>query len=114
MQRLAVTALALLSVLPVPALAQSSHAGMAPAAAPAKVAKTAPMTDGVVQRVDRQGGTVTIAHEPLVNLGMPKMTMTFQLKERALVDGIKEGSRVKFVAENVNGALTVVALQAAK
>ncbi len=114
MQRSVLATLALLSVLPAAALAQHNHAGMAPVAAPAPAAKASPMTDGVVQRIDRQAATVTIAHEPLVNLGMPKMTMTFQLKERGLVDGIKEGSRVKFVAENVNGALTVVALQAAK
>jgi Cu/Ag efflux protein CusF len=31
-----------------------------------------------------------------------------------LAEGIKEGSRIRFVAENVNGELTVVALQPTK
>jgi Cu/Ag efflux protein CusF len=42
---------------------------------------------------------------------MGKMTMTFRLQSVALIDGIKEGSRIRFVAENVKGELTVVALQ---
>ena len=45
---------------------------------------------------------------------MPKMTMTFKLKSPALIEGVKEGSKVRFLAESVNGELTVVALQAAK
>ncbi|MEP7183741.1 MAG: copper-binding protein [Betaproteobacteria bacterium] len=112
MQRTIVAVLAVLSMLPLTALAQHDHAGMMaspPAAAPVKAV---PMTDGVVKRIDRQAGALTIAHGPLVNLGMPKMTMTFRLKEPSLIDGVKEGSRIRFVAENINGTLTVVALQA--
>jgi Cu(I)/Ag(I) efflux system periplasmic protein CusF len=114
MQRLLVVTLAFLSMLPLPALAQHDHAMAMPVAGGAPTAKADAMTDGVVKRIDRQAGSITIAHEPLVNLGMPRMTMTFRLKERSLIDGIKEGAQVRFVAENVNGALTVVALQAAK
>jgi len=81
-------------------------------AAPA--AQQPAMTNGVVKRVDKAAGSVTIAHEPLTNLGMPGMTMAFLVKDRAWLDGIKEGSRIRFVAENVNGELTVVALEQAK
>jgi Cu(I)/Ag(I) efflux system protein CusF len=72
------------------------------------------MVKGVVQRVDKTTGSVTIAHEALTNLGMPAMTMTFLVTNRTWLDPLKEGSRIKFVAENVNGALTVVALQPVK
>ena len=71
-------------------------------------------SEGVVKSVNRQQGEITIAHGPLVNLGMGKMTMTFRLKTPALIEGIKEGSRIRFVAEDVKGELTVVALEAAK
>ena len=114
MQRSIVVTLAFLSVLPLPALAQHNHAMATPVAGSAPTTQADAMTDGIVKRIDRQAGSVTIAHEPLVNLGMPRMTMTFRLKERSLIDGVKEGSRVRFVAEDVNGTLTVVALQAAK
>lgn len=97
--------------VPFPALAQGTSAvpGQTKAAAP-----SAAWTDGVVRTIHKKEGQVTICHEPLVNLGMGKMTMTFRLKTPALIEGVKEGSKVRFVAENVNGELTVVALQAVK
>jgi Cu/Ag efflux protein CusF len=45
---------------------------------------------------------------------MGSMTMTFRVKSPALFEGVKEGSKVRFVADNVNGELTVVALEAVK
>ena len=98
-------------VLPLPALAQGAPAAPAQAKAPAP---SAAWTDGVVKTIHKKEGQITIAHEPLVNLGMGKMTMTFRLKTPALAEGIKEGSKIRFVAENVKGELTVVALQAVK
>ena len=95
----------------IPALAQGSAAPAAQAKAPAP---SAGWSEGVVKAINRKEGQITIAHGPLVNLGMGKMTMTFRLKAPALIEGIKEGSSIRFVAENVNGELTVVALQAAK
>jgi Cu(I)/Ag(I) efflux system periplasmic protein CusF len=104
--------LAVLSIaLPLPALAQSSHMNHGQASAPAPAAA---WTDGIVRTIHKKEGQVTISHEQLVNLGMGKMTMTFRLKTPALVDGIKEGSKIRFVAENVKGELTVVALEAVR
>ncbi len=108
-----VAAIAMLA--PFAASAQTDHAAHhAAAAAPAAPASQAAMTNGVVKRVDKAAGTVTIAHEALTNLGMPKMTMTFQVKDRAWLDSMKEGSKIRFVAENVKGELTVVALDQSK
>jgi Cu(I)/Ag(I) efflux system protein CusF len=97
--------------LPLHALAQASPATAAQAKASAP---STAWSEGVVKTIHKQEGQITIAHGPLVNLGMGKMTMTFRLKTPALIEGIKEGSKIRFVAENVNGELTVVALQAAK
>ena len=69
------------------------------------------MTNGVVKKVDKAAGSVTIAHEPLTNLGMPAMTMTFLVQDRAWLNGMKEGARIRFVANNVKGELTVVAVE---
>ena len=96
---------------PFPALAQSNHMILAQAKAPAP---SVAWSDGVVKTIHKQEGQMTIAHGPLVNLGMGKMTMTFRVKTPALMEGIKEGSKIRFVAENVNGELTVVALEAVK
>ena len=98
-------------VMPLPALAQGSAAapGQAKAAAPSTA-----WTEGVVRTIHKQDGQITISHEPLVNLGMGKMTMTFRVKSPSMFQGVKVGSKIRFVAENVNGELTVVALEAVK
>jgi Cu/Ag efflux protein CusF len=107
-----VTILAALSLaVPFPTLAQSSHMIHAQAKAPAP---NAAWSDGVVKTIHKQEGQMTIAHGPLVNLGMGKMTMTFRVKAPAMMEGLKEGSKIRFVAESVNGELTVVALEAVK
>ena len=97
--------------IPLPAQAQGGHMIHAQAKA---TAPNAAWSDGVVKTVHKQDGQMTIAHGPLANLGMGKMTMTFRVKTPKLIEGIKEGSKIRFVAENVNGELTVVALEAAK
>jgi Cu(I)/Ag(I) efflux system protein CusF len=107
-----VSLIAFALALPAGAMAQDVHAAHHAATAPA--AQQTAMTNGVVKRVDKSTGSVTIAHEALTNLGMPGMTMTFLVKDRAWLDGMKAGSRIRFVAENVNGDLTIVALEQVK
>ena len=72
------------------------------------------MTQGVVKRVDKAADSVTIAHEALTHLGMPAMTMSFQVKDRAWLDAMKIGAPIRFRAESVHGELTVVALEPSK
>jgi Cu/Ag efflux protein CusF len=72
------------------------------------------MTSGVVKKVDKGAGKVTIRHEPLANLGMPKMTMVFRVKDPAMLDELKEGQKIRFIADNVNGALTVMSFDPMK
>ncbi|MBY5312045.1 hypothetical protein GR210_20260 [Rhizobium leguminosarum] len=64
-------------------------------------------TKGVVNKIDAKANKVTIKHEDLKNLDMPAMTMVFRVEEPALLERLKEGSNIEFVAERVNGKLTV-------
>lgn len=64
-------------------------------------------TKGVVNKVDAKTKKVTIKHEDLKNLDMPAMTMVFRVEDPALLEKLKEGSSIEFVAERVNGKLTV-------
>lgn len=64
-------------------------------------------TKGVVNKVDAKTNKVTIKHEDLKNLDMPAMTMVFRVEDPALLERLKEGSKIEFVAERVNGKLTV-------
>ena len=97
---------------PVPALAsaqpESEHE------ARAMVAQANTTTAGVVRKVDRDARKITIAHEAIENLGMPKMTMVFQVKDTAMLDKVKPGDKIHFAADKVNGAYTVTAIEPAK
>lgn len=66
------------------------------------------MTDGEVRKVDKGAGKITIKHGPLVNLGMPAMTMVFRAQDPAMLNVVNAGDKIRFVAEKVKGAYTVV------
>jgi Cu/Ag efflux protein CusF len=72
------------------------------------------MTAGLVTKVDKGAGKVTIRHGPIVNLGMPKMTMIFRVKDPAMLDRLKEGDEIRFVAEKLDGAYTVIRFEPVK
>ena len=77
-------------------------------------AASAPATDGEVRKIDKEQGKVTLRHGPIANLEMPGMTMVFKVADPKLLDSIKEGDKVKFSADKVNGAITVTAIEVAK
>lgn len=89
-----------LSPLSVPA-ADHMHDHGKPAAAPAQ---------GEVKKVDKAGKTVTLAHGPLENLGMPAMTMQFKVKEAKWLDGLKPGDKVSFQAMMAGGDVVITSL----
>ena len=90
---------------------EHSHAHPAPAAPAAAAA--AELAEGEVRKIDKEAGKITLRHGELKNLGMAPMTMVFRVKDAAMLDQVKAGDKVRFGAERVNGALTVVQLQAA-
>ncbi len=76
-------------------------------------AQTAALSEGEVRKVDPANGKVTIRHGELKNLEMPAMTMVFRVKDPAMLADIKPGDKIRFRAEQINGALTVVEMQPA-
>ncbi|MBB3656524.1 Cu/Ag efflux protein CusF [Rhizobium sp. BK650] len=65
-------------------------------------------TRGIVEKVDAKAQKVTIKHEDLENLDMPAMTMVFRVKDAAMLGKLKAGQNIEFVADRVEGKLTVV------
>ena len=86
------------------------HAAEDAASAPPAAAAAAPMSEGEIKKIDTAAGKLTIKHGPLENLGMEPMTMVFRVQDPAMLAKVQVGSKVRFVAEKVNGALTVTAL----
>lgn len=80
----------------------------------AKAAPADGLTAGVVKKIDKDAGKISIAHEPIENLSMPKMTMVFRVKEPGMLDAVKEGDKVNFAADKIEGAFTVTKIEAAK
>ena len=72
----------------------------------------ADMSEGEVRKVDSTVGKLTLRHGPLANLDMPAMTMVFRVKDPAWLVQLKVGDKVRFVAERVDGNLTVTAPRA--
>ncbi len=77
-------------------------------AALSTTAFAAEMTKGTVKKLDEKLMKVTIKHEELKNLGMPGMTMVFVVKDAAMITKLKPGKNIEFIADRVNGQLTVV------
>ena len=90
-----------------PAYATTHGSGSAAEAAVA-------MSDGEIRKVDRGAKKLTIRHGPLDNLGMPAMTMVFQVADPAVLDRVKAGDKVRFLADKVGGVYTVTQLELAK
>lgn len=110
MTRKAIAAIMLSLSIPLSAFAVEAHHQPV---ADAK-AVDARLTDGEVRKVDKETGKVTIKHGPLENLGMPAMTMVFQVKDPGLLDQVKAGDKVRFRAEQINGAYTVMRIEPTK
>lgn len=66
---------------------------------------------GLVRKVDKDRGKLTLRHGPLSNLDMPAMTMIFRVTEPAWLEQVKPGDHIHFQADKVNGKLTVTRLE---
>lgn len=82
-----------------PALAQT-----APQAPAAEATSTLPQIEAEVRKVDAAAGKLTLRHGDIPNLDMPAMTMVFQARTPAQLDGLKPGDKLLFRADKVNGA----------
>lgn len=83
--------------------------------AQAGAASTAPaMAEAEVRKVDKDAAKITLKHGEIKNLDMPAMTMVFQVKDKAMLDVVKAGDKVRFTADKVGGAFTITRIEPAK
>jgi Cu(I)/Ag(I) efflux system protein CusF len=74
---------------------------------------TKEMADAEVRKVDKDARKVTLKHGPIKSLDMPPMTMVFQVKDVSLLDKVVAGDKVRFSAEQQQGAYIVTAIEKA-
>jgi len=80
------------------------------------VAQAAPVTmaEAEVRKVDKDAAKITLRHGEIKNLDMPAMTMVFQVKDKAMLDQVKTGDKVRFAADKIAGAFTIIRLEPVK
>lgn len=92
-----------------------SSAGVALAAAgmqeQGQTGATAGMTSGLVRKVDKETGSLTLKHEKIANLNMPPMTMVFKVQDKSMLNTIRVGDTLWFKAIDRNGVLTITEIR---
>lgn len=86
--------------------AHTSHAGH-------QAASPADLTEGEVRKVDKETGKLTLRHGEIRNLNMAAMTMVLRVQDPAILEQVKVGDKVRFAADRINGAVTIVQLEKA-
>lgn len=71
---------------------------------PAASASALPLVDAEIRKLDLATGKVTLKHGDIPNLDMPGMTMVFQARTPAQLQGLKVGDKVRFRADVIKGA----------
>jgi Cu(I)/Ag(I) efflux system periplasmic protein CusF len=73
------------------------------------------MADGEVVKIDESAGKITIKHGPIKKLNMDEgMTMVFKANDPAMLKQVKQGDKIRFDADNVNGQFTVTKIERMK
>jgi len=81
---------------------------------PLSTTATEKLAEGTVKRIDAANQRVMLAHGPIPSIGMGPMTMMFRVKDAALLKSVKEGDKVRFQVEKIDGSHTVVRIEAAQ
>ena len=94
-------------------IAQDAHKGHH-AAAGQDAAAAAQLAAGEVKKIDKGAGKITIKHGRIYRLDMDPMTMVFRVADPKMLDQVQAGDKIRFDADKVKGALTVVKMEVVK
>jgi Cu(I)/Ag(I) efflux system protein CusF len=114
MKTVALATLAIAAALSAPAFAQDkmdSMKGMSMPAMPASGAQTTHSATGVVKKIDSKTGAVTFAHDAVPSMNWKPMTMTFQVKDKMLLDKLAVGKKVDFDFVQASNGYVVTAVK---
>ncbi len=103
---------ALATALPLLAAA-TLLASAAPRAHAQATAAASDWAEAEVRKVDREGNKLTLKHGEIKSLDMPPMTMVFVARDKALLEGLQPGSKIRFRAAKDKGQYMVLELQKA-
>ena len=90
-----------------------SHGHHASSETKSAAAASAALTDGEVRKVDKEAGKITIKHGAMPKFDMPPMTMVYRVKDKAMLDNVKPGDKIKFDVDGVGADSRVVRMEKA-
>ncbi len=94
--------------------ADDGHRHYAKNEAKPAAAASAALTEGEVRKIDKAAGKITIKHGAMPKFDMPPMTMVYRVKDKAMLDHLKPGDKIKFEMDGVGGEFTVLHLEKVK
>lgn len=78
---------------------------------PLLAADPAPLSQGEVRKVDAAAQKITLRHGPIASVGMPPMTMVFEVERPELLEGVSAGEKVSFQVQQQGNRYIVTELQ---
>ena len=72
------------------------------------------LAEGEIRKIDKAAGKLTIRHGEIKHMDMPPMTMVFVAKDKSMLDRVKAGDKVRFMAIHENGQMMVTDIQPIK
>jgi len=76
-------------------------------------AASAEMADGEIRKINKNTGKITVKHGEIKSVEMPPMTMVFGVSDKAMLEGLKEGDKVKFDVKQEGSNYTVTEIKKA-
>ncbi len=73
------------------------------------------LAEGEIRRIDKPAGKVTLKHGEIRSLDMPPMTMVYGVSDKALLEPLKPGDKVRFAAiQDATGRYVVTRIEVRK
>jgi Cu(I)/Ag(I) efflux system periplasmic protein CusF len=72
------------------------------------------LTDAEVRKIDKESSKLTLKHAEIKDLDMPPMTMVFNVRNKAMLDKLQPGDKIRFKAVKEDGKFTVTEIETSK
>jgi Cu(I)/Ag(I) efflux system periplasmic protein CusF len=72
------------------------------------------LADGEIRKINKSTGKITVKHGEIKSVEMPPMTMVFGVADKAMLDGLNEGDKVKFNVKQEGSNYTVTEIKKAQ
>ena len=66
---------------------------------------------GTVTNMDSENSSVTIAHGPIKSMNWPAVSMTFRVKDKAMLGKVRQGEKVAFEFVKIGKEYTITQLK---